>query len=188
MRKNLVLLAALALAGCQSTAPAPQPTVIASAFDPASAAYIKRTGEATIAGHAFWRDDNGGVHDASGEIIRLVPATPYARERFARLYKGGRSVRVSEIEQIPADPAYGDYTRTTRAESSGRFTFDHVAPGDYFVTAQVRYRPADETMRIQAGGYRSVKRLNEEGGAMFDQVTVSARDAGPIKLVLTNDR
>ena len=98
-----VLAGALALAGCQSSGRTPAPVATTAAFDPAQAAFIKKHGETKIEGHAFWRDDEGGTTNAAGEIIRLVPATVYARERFAALYHGQRSIPASQIQQAPAD-------------------------------------------------------------------------------------
>lgn len=167
------MMAGLALAGCQSTQ---SPSVVATkaSFDNREAAFIKKRGEGKIAGHAFWRTTDGGTQNASGEIIRLVPVTAYSRERFSALYAGRRSVPAGSIPKVDADPAYADYTRTTRAESSGRFEFGDVAPGDYYVTAQVVWKDK--------------KAFVSQGGAMFDVVTVTGKEDGPIKLVLTNDR
>jgi hypothetical protein len=188
--RRIFLAAALAaaLAGCRSTsepAASPQASV---AFDPTEAAYIKKTGPTTISGHAFWRDDKGGTVNAAGEVIRLVPATAYAQQRFAVLYRGQRSIPASQIQQTQPDPKYADYTRTVRAESSGRFEFEGVAPGEYFVTAQVRYKDKDQFVHIQGGAYNNYMRVGDDGGAMFERVTVTGREEKPIKLVLTNDR
>jgi len=188
MRSILILIAVgLALAGCRST---PETAVVATAaaFDPAEAAYIKKTGTVSIHGHAFWRDDKGGTVNAAGEVIRLVPATKYARQRFAILYKGQRSLPADQIPRVDVDPQYADYTRTTRAESTGRFEFDNVAPGEYFVTAQVRYRDKDSYVQINAGSFHHRMRTGNDGGAMFETVTVSGKEEKPVKLVVTNDR
>lgn len=188
--RNIFMAAALAaaLAGCRSTSEPAASSQMSAAFDPTEAAYIKKTGTTTISGHAFWRDDKGGAINAAGEIIRLVPATAYARQRFAVLYWGQRSVPASQIPQATPDPKYADYTRTVRAESSGRFEFEGVAPGEYFVTAQVRYKDKDQFVHIQGGAYNNYLRVGEDGGAMFDRVTVTGKEDKPIKLVLTNDR
>lgn len=183
----LCLLVAGALSACQSSTP-PTFSASAPAFDPAEAAFIKKAGKAKIAGHAFWRDGKGGTVNAAGEIVRLVPVTAYSRARFATLYRGGRTVAASAIAKAEADPAYADYTRTTRAESSGRFEFDNVAPGAYFVTAQVLYRDKDEALHFQAGIYHNVQRIGSDGGAMYETLTVTGKETGDIKLVLTNDR
>ena len=183
----IVIAAAVALAGCRST-PQTTPVATAAAFDPAEAAYIKKTGAVSIHGHAFWRDDKGGTVNAAGEIVRLVPATRYARERFAVLYRGQRSLPTSQIPRVDVDPQYAGYTRTTRAESTGRFEFDNVAPGVYFVTSQVNYRDKDAYVQLNAGSFHQRLRIGNDGGAMFETVTVSGKEEKPIKLVLTNDR
>ena len=188
MRGLLVIVAAaFALAGCRST-PETVSVATAAAFDSSEAAFIKKTGKASIHGHAFWRDDKGGTINAAGEIIRLVPATKYARERFAVLYKGQRSLPADQIPRVDVDPQYADFTRTTRAESTGRFEFDNVAPGEYFVTAQVRYRDKDSYVQINAGAFHQRMRTGNDGGAMFETVIVSGKEEKPIKLVVTNDR
>ena len=187
-RLSLLMLCALALTGCRSTAETSAPIATTAAFDANEAAFIKKTGTTKISGHAFWRDDNGDTMNAAGEIIRLVPVTAYARQRFAILYRGQRYVPASQIQQAPADPQYVEYTRATRAESKGEFEFDNVAPGQYFVTAQVRYRAKSEFVHIQAGAYNNFLRLGNDGGAMYETVTVTGKEEKPIKLVLTNDR
>ncbi len=184
-------LATLALAGCRSTSETAAPVATVAAFDPAEAGYIKKPGKISIHGHAFWRDDEGGTVNAAGEIIRLVPATKYARERFAVLYKGQRSLSIGQIPHVDVDPQYADYTRTARAESTGRFEFENVAPGAYFVTAQVRYKetePAGRRRSAVGGMLGKALGVGQAGGAMFETVNVTGKEEKPIKLVLTNDR
>lgn len=183
----LLCFAALALAGCQSVRE-PSPGVVTASFDPVEAAFIKKAGTGKIDGHAFWRDGEGGTINAAGEIIRLVPATAYARERFAALYGGGRTVAASAIRQMPADPTYEGYTRTTRAESNGRFTFDNLAPGTYYVTSQIVFRDKHQYMHFQSGIYHNVQKVGSDGGAMFETVTITGKEKDAVKLVLTNDR
>jgi hypothetical protein len=182
-----ILVSALALSGCQSTSQSVAVATV-SPFNPAEAAFIKKPGAATISGHAFWRDDNGGTVNAAGKTIRLVPATAYARQRFATLYRGQRSIPASQIQQTTPDPQYAEYTHTTRAESSGRFEFENVAAGEYFVTAQVRYRDKSQFVHLQAGAYNNYLRMGNDGGAMYETVNVTGKEEKPIKLVVTNDR
>lgn len=188
--RHLFVVAALtcALSACQSTTSSAPVVASAGGFDASEAAFIKKTGTTTIRGHAFWRNGEGGTNDAAGEIIRLVPATSYAKARFAALYKGGRSVDASSISQAPADRDYADYTRTTRAESNGRFEFAGVGPGDYFVTAQIVFRSKDQYLHFQSGIYNNVQRIGSGGGAMYETITVTGKEKDPIKLVLTNER
>lgn len=192
MRLPLCLLfplLAVAASGCQTVqSPSANAVAATASFDPAEAAFIKKTGKGKIAGHAFWRNGEGGTVNAAGEIIRLVPATAYARERFGALYGGKRTVGAYSIPKTDTDPLYAEYTRTTRAESSGRFEFDNLAPGTYFVTAQIVYKDKSQFMHFKYGAFNSYQKVGSEGGAMFETVTVTGKEAGPIKLVLTNDR
>ncbi|MDE2363673.1 MAG: hypothetical protein KGM42_13420 [Hyphomicrobiales bacterium] len=186
-RLAFAFLLSCALAGCESTQQS-SPVAIAASFDPAEAAFIKKKGTTTIDGHAFWRDDHGATMNAAGELIRLVPVTAYSRERIDVLYKGHRSIAAKDIVQAPADGRFGDYTRTTRAESNGRFEFDDVAAGKYFVVGEMRYKERERSGR-RSGVLGKLLKINEEsGGAMYETVTVTGKEDKAIKLVLTNDR
>jgi hypothetical protein len=133
--------------------------------------YIHKEGNATIAGHAFLRRPDNTTQNAVGQTVRLIPLTPYSEARFAQFYRGKKFLPAREIPKLEADPEYASYTRTTTSESSGRFTFENVAPGKYYVATQIIYRPK--------GSFLS------EGGALYDIVTVTGKEKKAIKLVLT---
>ena len=164
--KVALLASGLLLAACQSTAPALPP---AAAFDQKAAAYIHAKGEGQIDGQAFLVLPNGQTRLAAGEMIRLVPATAYARERFAALYKGRKYLPASDIPTLPVDPSYASFSRTTTATSAGHFRFEDVAPGDYFITAQ----------KI----YRTPGRWLPEGGAMYEAVSVKGEETVKVVIV-----
>ena len=171
MRGVLLPLAVLATASsCSSADPS-----AGLRFDPTEAAYINTQGKATIEGHAFLRDKHGqvNVRYAAGEIVRLVPATPYARARFMSFYGNSKFVPALLIPRIEQDPEYVAFTRTTKAESTGRFTFEKVAPGRYFVATQLTWRPKEAILA--------------EGGAMYEEVTVTGQESAPIKVVLSGN-
>ncbi len=173
MKKTVTCLVfALALAGCNTTSQQ-SPQIDTAPFDPKAAAYIKTQGTGRIEGHAFLRKPEGGVMMAAGEFVRLVPATPYARNRFAKLYNGGKFVAAHQIPQVPADPTYTDYTRLVKAESSGRFAFDNVAPGQYFIATQIIIKP-------EAGG-------PAKGGAFFENVSLTGKEAEPVKVIVNGN-
>jgi hypothetical protein len=160
--------AALGLVACNSAAPLAR-------FDPAEAAFIRKEGQGTILGHAFLRDLHGGasVRYAAGEMVRLVPATAYARERFAQFYGQNKFVSALQMPTPSQDPDYAAYTRTTKANATGRFSFDKLAPGRYFVTTQLIWTPK--------GG------LMSEGGAMYDEVEVTGKEIEPIEVILSGN-
>lgn len=159
------LLAAL-LGACVERKPA---TV---AFSVEEAAFIKKSGTTTITGHAFRTKPSGVVVNAAGQLVRLVPATAFARERFRNLYANRKYVAHRDYPREDAtDPAYGDYTRTTKAEANGRFVFDKVAPGEYFITTQVIWGDEDAFSR--------------EGGSVYDSVTVTGKETEPVHVILS---
>jgi hypothetical protein len=141
------------------------------AFDPKAAAFIHKEGKAKIEGHAFVRRPDNAVENAVGQTVRLVPVTPYSEARFAQFYGGKRFLPAWQIPKIEADPEYASYTRTTTSESNGRFRFENVAPGKYYIATQIMWRPKGN--------------LFQEGGALWDMVTVTGKETKPIQVVLT---
>jgi hypothetical protein len=163
-----VLIAAVA-AGCQSSRP---PATVA--FSVEEAAFIKKPGSGVIVGHAFRTRSRGQVVNAAGEVVRLVPATAFARERFRQLYGERKYVAVSAYpSQDTPDPAYSEYTRTVKSEANGRFAFDRVPPGTYFVTTQVTWGEEGVATR--------------EGGSVYDMVTLTGRETEPVNVILSGN-
>jgi len=168
LKTILALCCASLLAACVGT----ERKAATVAFSVDEAAFIRKPGTVTITGHAFRTKPSGTVVNAAGEVVRLVPATAYARERFQNFYGGRKFVahRNYPRDDNP-DPAYADYTRTTKAQANGRFTFENVAPGAYFVTTQVIWGDEDALAR--------------EGGSVYDSVTVTGKEQEPIQLILS---
>lgn len=177
MRKTgFVIIFSILLASCQNTVLAPTPAAVPinAAFNPAEAAYIKAKGQGTIEGHAFLRQKTGGTINAAGEIVRLIPATNYARERFAKLYGEAKFVPASAYPKAQTtDPRYGEFIRTTKAESTGRFVFDNVAPGTYFISTQVTWQKEGA--------------LFPEGGALYETVTLTGKETDPVKVIISGN-
>jgi len=162
----LTVFAAICLSACQTTL-APEPS--AAMFDSREAAFIHKRGEGRIDGQAFLVLPNGQTRLAAGEVVRLVPATQYARARFAHLYGDRKFVRARDIPQVPSHPDYASHTRSTTASSAGRFRFDDVAPGDYLVVTQ----------KI----YQSENNLFPEGGAMYEKVRINGGETARVVIV-----
>ena len=162
------LAAGLALAACQQTQPAAR---IEAAFDAKEASFVHRQGETRIEGHAFVKTPNGTARHAVGEPVRLIPATAYARARFEALYGGGKFIPARQYRQAETtDPAYLEAQRVTKADSNGRFSFDNVGAGTYYLSTQVVWRP-DGAAQTQ-------------GGAMWEMVTVTGKEDKPIKAIV----
>jgi hypothetical protein len=161
-------LAAFALAACQPTA---RPNIPPSTqFDPRAAQFVLARGPGAIEGQAFVVQRNGRPLWAAGETVRLVPATAYANARFQALYGATKFIPADRIPNVPVDPQYAAYTRTTVSDAQGRFRFADLAPGEYFVTTQKIFTPAGATQR--------------DGGAFYERVRVTGREGGPVRIVL----
>ncbi|WP_157732885.1 carboxypeptidase regulatory-like domain-containing protein [Bosea sp. AS-1] len=161
-------LAGAIMAGCVERKPA---TV---AFSTEEAAFIKKGGSGVIVGHAFRTKPSGVVVNAAGEVVRLIPATAFARERFANLYGKRKYIpHAAYPRDDDIDPAYSEYTRTTKAESNGRFVFDKIAPGTYFLTTQVIW--GDEAA------------FSREGGSVYDSVTLTGKETEPVQVILSGN-
>lgn len=166
MRIGLGVVLAVALSACVERKPA---TV---AFSVEEAAFIKKAGTTTITGHAFRTKPSAVVVNAAGEVVRLIPATAYAKERFSNLYGTRKYIPHREYPRDDnPDPAYGEYTRTTKAESNGRFIFQNVAPGAYFLTTQIIWGDEDALFR--------------EGGSVYDSVTVTGKETEALHVILS---
>ncbi len=167
MKQTIIALAAMAaLSGCQTTAPPPS-----IAFDAKAAEFINRPGKGQIDGHAFFRAENGRVIYAAGEPVWLIPVTPYSEARFAQLYGNAKFARAQFFPAASTDPDYAKFTRTTKAESSGRFSFERVSPGDYFVSTSVTWRPEGAML--------------PSGGAIYERVAVTGKETDPIKVIVS---
>jgi hypothetical protein len=168
MRLVLTICVAALLGACVDR----QPTV--AQFSVEDAAFINRPGKGVVVGHAFRTRPSGTVVNAAGQIVRLVPATAFSRERFARLYGQGKYVPHSAYPRDDnPDPRYGEYTRTVKAEANGRFAFENVPPGAYFVTTQVIWGDEDALVR--------------QGGSVYDTVTLTGRETQPVSVILSGN-
>lgn len=124
---------------------------ISAPFDQEQAGRLLASGSGTIAGQASMRRANGSVVSCAGQPVFLVPATEYARVRMRALYGSDqRGARVDGRAQRfdPDPPAYARLVRQTRCDDRGRFRFDKVASGSFYVTAVVHWQEGER----RAGG------------------------------------
>lgn len=160
----MVLGMAAIIGGCAAA----KPVTLTSAFDAQQARQLVQPGTNTITGSALIRQNGGGVVSCAGLTVTLLPATAYATERVAAVYgntqRGYRPI-YAPISFTPAPPEFGQHIRETMCDTQGRFTFDRVADGDFYVetsiTWQVRHTP-------QGGGLMQV--VSVQGGESKDVV------------------
>ena len=135
------LIAGLSLTACGGV----QEIEATVPFNKAEAAYINKTGKATVSGQAFLKRRDGMVVTCAGAAAYLIPATEYAKQRFSAIYgnedRGYRSAIRGFSDADDLD--YYKYARETYCDAEGDFEFKGVADGEYFVTSTVVWQVSD---------------------------------------------
>jgi hypothetical protein len=163
MRFPVTLALALALGACADPARDP--------FDPSAAAFIHAQGTFAIEGHAFAVDARGVAINAAGQRIYLFPGTSYVREHFDARFFGRRELPAWVPDLYAADPRLRDFSRSTVADSNGKFRFDGLAAGTYVVATQVSWQLEN--------------RLLPDGKQMYETVIVTGAETEALKVVLS---
>ncbi|MGI9402804.1 MAG: carboxypeptidase regulatory-like domain-containing protein [Rhizobiaceae bacterium] len=158
MRIKLLVCILFLVCGCTTTN---RNLDVETKFDPNDARFINETGTASISGQAFLNRQDGQVVYAAGNQINLIPATPYSRDHLEKVYEGKKFLNtyraMANNATKNADPRYKELIRQTKADNEGRFTFDKLAPGTYFVQAAVAWQVGDVI----------------RGGTFYETVTVT---------------
>jgi len=163
-----LFLLPLFLLACTSTSPPPPQT----RFDASEAAFMDKPGKTTIMGQAFLPDKTGAhVHYAMGEVVRLIPVTRYAEARLDYYFHGAKFAPAGAVPTNDPDPDYVAHTRTTKAGSTGRFEFENVPPGRYYVSTQAIWKPE--------GSFQS------QGGLIYEEATVTGAETKPVEIVIS---
>lgn len=142
-----VLCLAVALTGCV------RQVKMTSQFNPAEASFINNKGKARIEGQLFLRRNDGVVVYGAGTEVTLIPQSTYADERIITLYQGNKMLRAPILTRIEdTDPAYLQYQRHVKANGEGRFVFDEVPAGSYYITGAVTWCAPSQYGCITQGG------------------------------------
>lgn len=124
---GLLAAAGLALGGCASV----EKTL---PFDAKTHAAALAKGTARIEGEGFIRRRNAWLARCSGEVVYLVPDTPYFRE-WVDIYRSGNT-----IENAPAlNERHKGAVRRTQCNMKGQFTFENLPAGKWLVATRVTY-------------------------------------------------
>jgi hypothetical protein len=116
-------------------------------FDPAEAAYINETGNTTINGQGFQKRKDGVVVYAAGSDVALIPTSAYAINRVDQIFKEQKSVNINEVNGKffeVTEPEYVKYQKIVKADNKGRFTFNNVATGNYFIVTTITWNAGDK--------------------------------------------
>ena len=142
-------------------------------FNEADFAAYRGTGSATVTGQLIVRSSDGETHIGSGVHVTLLPVTAYTREMVDREIGNGENLSNS-------DARLQQYARLVKTDGQGRFVFDHVRPGKYFVSGLAEWYFADDAQYQWACEQITV----ENGQPVHVQVSKNLQRPGSPTLVL----
>jgi len=129
-------------------------------FDAKAYAQYDSVGTATITGQAFLTTRGGDVKVGAGRKIGLIPVTNISRRWFNGQFirqiavVQGRVIREGiggiplsmpepddqgEAEFVPSDRRILKYNRTTTGDGDGRFRFEQVPSGRYYLVCHITW-------------------------------------------------
>ena len=139
MRALLSGLIALTIVGCVT--PASEEITLSATFDAAKARAQLVDGTNTVKANAFVRQQGGGVVTCAGSEAVLIPATEYAVQRIQAVYgnttQGLARTRVARF--VPDSTEYRVLQKKTKCDGQGKFVFEKIADGEYFVITRVEW-------------------------------------------------
>ena len=125
-------------------------------FDPTAFMPYQKEGTSTITGSAFLKTRGGEVKVGAGNVIELIPMTPYIRERFERIMVNGERL-------VDRDPRVEAFTRKTVADAQGNFEFKNIPQGDYALYCLIQWEVPAGIITTTTGGYAYASVHVEEG-------------------------
>lgn len=165
MKKLSLIFALFALSSC-----AVKPVKLAEEFNEVEAEKQLKDGKNTIEGSAVWREKNGAVQKCSGYRVFLYPVTKYAKERVTHLFGadewGAREASKEKIVFVPDDIRFHQLSRKTVCDVDGKFEFENVADGDYFVVTKIVWGNPEQPEEQTEGG-NLMQKISVKGGKKF---------------------
>ena len=157
MRLPILLITCLVSTSCAGALVERQAQFVESEYAP----YAGK-GTARICGVAYIKTQRGEFKYGAGNETYLNPVTSYSTEWYRVEVIGGRSLNKADRRALA-------YNQATRADSEGRFCFENIPSGDYYLTCPVEW---------VYGANSAIK-----GGMAYAQVTV--KDGETVNAVLT---
>lgn len=140
-------------------------------YDASAASWADQPGDNSIDGTALLRTRGGEVRTCAALKVTAVPATTYAQERMAHLYKSLNSGfnLAGPYGRHPVwandTPAFYASVRQAICDAQGRFHFDELADGEWYVEAIVAWEVGYSTQ-----GGSLMRRVRVAGGETTEVV------------------
>jgi len=158
---TVLIVVLMSISGC-ATVPPPQWNMSLEAAEAEYAQFLKG-GTASISGQAFLTQQNGGVVKAAGRTVTLDPATSIGDEWWGKAGKFWVHRGLT-----PPSQGFNKARRTTTADADGKFKFQDISAGRYYVRTEVTW---------EIGGY------NPTQGGLVGQV-VEVKDTQNKEVIL----
>jgi len=165
---NLKAVAGLALAlGIAGCAAPQKPVQLTTSFNATEAQRLTQPGANIVSGSALIRQNGGGIVTCAGLSIMLIPHTAYAAERIRAIYgnteRGSNPIQ-RQLQFVPDDTRYLQITRQTVCDAQGKFTFNDVADGRFYLISVINWRVGNavqggslmQAVSVKDGGSRDV--------------------------------
>jgi hypothetical protein len=146
MRKLAIALLFFALGGCVSVTPQQRTAV----YNPSELVPYSKTGSAKIVGQAFLKTVGGDVKYGAGDTVWLHPVTSLTNEWFTKHIVQG-------VPLAAGNPHSDDFRRQAIADAEGRFEFDGLPPGDYYLTCSITWGVPSDIGTMPTGGIAYAK-------------------------------
>jgi len=171
MKISVLLVSIFALARCEN--PPDETIAISAPFDESEAARVFEDGNNTIFGSAIVHYEAGDTQTTGCVAAYLRRQTAHADERILAIYgdaeRGNNAIVFGQridfegrrIAFEPDPPAYRENQRRLPCDPQGRFEFQNVADGGYYVIAEVHWFDSDTNLWE---GRALMRRVNVEGG------------------------
>lgn len=156
----VTLGAAALLSACATTS---TPTTTVATFNVADFGWSTVPGDNAISGRIAYA--GGGRTWACAGSVGLTPETSWTRQRFQTLYGSTQraAIPVAIVRERSVSEASSDYqafVRSTTCDSQGRFRFDNLPMGSWFIITPVTSNGAEPVVLM--------RRVTTRGGQVAD--------------------
>ena len=135
-----------------------------SIYDRDQVAWSFSDGTGKVEGDGFLPRRDGMLVKCSGQQVNLIPLSDYAIERITNIYgnpNGGYNTAGYGSRRVDeADSTYWNDTRKTVCDVDGKFVFNNLPSGEYYVVTRVIWRVSDY---VNEGGVISRRIKVKEG-------------------------
>ena len=176
MNKIFPIILVLVLSGCATGGG----YVMKNSFSTNEIDWFMAGGSTTVKGSAFLKQRGGGVVTCAGNEVTLTPVTRYSTERISFLYDSTefgilqrglpRALRGKYFKE-EAPVAYGQYSKRARCDVDGKFEFQNVPQGSYYLITVVEWNTGRNM-------------FENEGGFIMKRISVNDKEL--VKFVISN--